>query len=110
MSDNSSPGKGGKGLLVPFCFSSFFSGLSASGFFFLRGIPASHLRFLPVGVRRGCCTGVVLLLAGVALFEVVVEEVGSGVELAVFLGLELVGVLLLVVLAVEFFRGRLFTP
>ena len=52
----------------------------------------------------------VLLLAGVVLFEVVVEEVGSGVELAVFLGLELVGVLLLVVLAVEFFRGRLFTP
>ena len=86
----------------------------ASGFFFFRGIPASQRFFLPVGVR--------LLFSCMGGAETQVrdrEELsglttgageGAGVEAGVgFLrGLNDVVVLLLAVLAVEFFRG-LFT-
>ena len=103
MSDDSSSGRN---FPLPFCFSSFFSGLSASAFFFLRGIPASHLRFLPVGVRSVCGTGVVLLLDDL----LVLEGVETGPEEEFFRGLVLTVVLLLAVLVVEFLRGRFLTP
>ena len=104
MSVDSSPCNGTLGFTMG--FSSFFSGLSASGFFFFLGIPASHRFFLPVGVRLlFSCIGGALILDRVELSELVT---GAGVVL--LRGLELV-VLLLAVLAVEFFRGRLtFTP
>ena len=111
MSVDSSPSNGTLGLTTG--LSSFFSGLSASGFFFFLGTPASHRFFLPVGVRLlfSCIGGAGaqvrdrLELSGLTTGDG--GGAGFGVEAGVvfFRGLEVV-VLLLAVLAVEFLRGR----